>query len=184
MASPSKGGAVWQVMKVKLANDLMPPENTPTGAITPAEKATLTAWLDSGAPAGTTGITASDAGASGPVADPNVGPAALPCKPQYEFRAQGAAATDPFAVPLVNDTYQCFSFPVPFVAAEQAIAWAPIIDDARVVHHWILYGHKNTTAPVGCGDTGRVFLVGWAPGGQNGEMPPDVGLELPNPGSG
>jgi hypothetical protein len=84
---------------------------------------------------------------------------------------------------MVSDTYRCFSFQVPFTSTEQAVAWAPIIDDKRVVHHFILYGHKTTAVPDGCGDTGRVFVMGWAPGGGNGVMPPDVGLELPEPGT-
>ena len=107
----------------------------------------------------------------------------MPCTPKYQFRASGATATEPFVVPQVSDTYRCFAFQVPFAPTEQAVAWAPIIDDARVVHHLILYGHRTTTRPVGCGDTGRVFLMGWAPGGKNGIMPPDVGLELPDPGT-
>jgi hypothetical protein len=158
----------------------MPPANTPTGALTEAEKNTLLAWLDSGAPgSGTAACTGDPMPPPGPLP----GPASLPCKPQYEFRASGATATEPFAVPLAANTYRCFSFQVPFTPDEQAIAWAPLIDDSRVLHHWILYGHTNNLMPNGCGDPGRVFLVGWAPGGQNGKLPPDVGFELPDPGT-
>jgi hypothetical protein len=179
--APSGQGLVWESMRTKVTKGLMPPPTTPTGPLTAAEKATLLDWLNSGAPAGADACTpAPDAGA--PPSAPS-GPSTLPCTPKHEFRAHGAAATDPFPVPVEANAYRCFTFPVPFTAGEQAIAWAPIIDDARVIHHWILYGHKNTTMPTGCGDTGRVFLMGWAPGGQNGMLPPDVGLELPDPGS-
>jgi hypothetical protein len=173
---------IWESMKSKLAKGLMPPPTTPTGPLTDAEKATLTGWLNAGAPAATDACAAPpDAGA--PTGGPPTGPAALPCKPTHEFRAHGAAPADPFPVPVEMNAYRCFTFAVPFTAAEQAVAWAPIIDDARVIHHWILYGHKSTTMPTGCGDTGRVFLMGWAPGGHNGELPSDVGLELPDPGT-
>jgi hypothetical protein len=172
----------WQAIKTKVSAGLMPPGASPSGAMTADEKATLMAWVEAGAPKGT-GVCTAPGG--GPVVTPPAsGTEALPCTPRYEFRASDESpAKGAFAVPLASNTYQCFTFQVPFTAAEQAVAWAPIIDDARVVHHWILYGHSNTTRPTGCGDTGRVFLMGWAPGGQNGVMPPGVGLELPDPGS-
>jgi hypothetical protein len=180
--SPTGQGLIWESMRAKVSKGLMPPPTTPTGPLSPAEKDTLLAWLNAGAPAGADACTpAADAGP--PPAGPPTGVGALPCTPKHEFRAHGAGPTDPYPVPLEPNAYRCFTFPVPFTAGEQATAWAPIIDDARVIHHWILYGHKSTTMPTGCGDTGRVFLMGWAPGGHNGELPPDVGLELPDPGT-
>ncbi len=185
--APALGGqvAVRQMMKAKLEAGLMPPTSTPSGPLTATEKATLVAWLDAGTPMGGSATCAAapvDGGAPG-TPPSRAQPEPLPCKPEYEFRASGVSPTEPFQVPVVSDTYRCFSFPVPFTAGEQAIAWAPIIDDARVVHHWILYGHRTNVMPVGCGDPARVFLMGWAPGGRNGIMPADVGLELPDPGS-
>jgi hypothetical protein len=182
--APALGGqlSIRQVMKSKVETGKMPPPSTPTGPLTSEEKATLMGWLESGAPMGNQTACAPRPGAG---ADPAPAPPAaeLPCTPKYQFRASGASATDPFPVPQIKDTYRCFAFQVPFTAGEQAIAWAPIIDDRRVVHHWILYGHRTAARPIGCGDTGRVFLMGWAPGGKNGIMPPDVGLELPDPGT-
>ncbi len=185
--APALGGqqAIKQVMKTKVEGGKMPPPSTPSGPLSAAEKTTLMGWLDAGTPRGTaTSCNPGGAPPTPPTTPPVTPPRAdLPCTPKYEFRASGAGASEPFVVPQVKDTYRCFAFQVPFTAGEQAIAWAPIIDDERVVHHWILYGHRTPTRPVGCGDTGRVFLMGWAPGGQNGIMPPDVGLELPDPGT-
>jgi hypothetical protein len=171
----------WKAIKTKVTAGLMPPPGAPGGPLTAAEKTALLAWVDAGAMATTGSCTTPDGGASIPPAAS--GPASLPCTPKYQFRASGDAPDQPFSVPLASDTYKCFSFQTPFTAVEQAVGWAPVIDDARVVHHWILYGHNNTTKPDGCGDTGRVFLMGWAPGGGNGVMPPGIGLELPDPGS-
>ena len=180
--SPTGQGLIWESMRAKISKGLMPPPTTPTGPLSDGQKTILLDWLNAGAPAGTDACTPPpDAGP--PTGGPPTGPAALPCQPKHEFRAHGAGPTDPYPVPLEPNAYRCFTFPVPFAAAEQATAWAPIIDDARVIHHWILYGHKNTTMPTGCGDPGRVFLMGWAPGGHNGELPADVGLELPDPGT-
>jgi hypothetical protein len=181
-APGGKGLLVWQAMKSKLEKGLMPPPATPTGPLTAAEKAALTTWLAAGAP-GSDDACAPGPDAGVPTEPPASGPAALPCQPKYQFRAHGTADSDPFPVPVESNAYRCFTFAVPFTAGEQATAWAPIIDDARVIHHWILYGHSSTAMPTGCGDTGRVFLMGWAPGGRNGELPADVGLELPDPGT-
>jgi hypothetical protein len=183
--APALGGqtSVSQMMRTKIETGKMPPASTPTGPLSAEERATLMGWLAAGAQKGSASSCVQPA--PGSLAEPPVvtPSEALPCTPNHEFRASGATATDSFAVPLAGDTYRCFTFPVPFEGAEQAIAWSPLIDDTRVVHHFILYGHTSTTRPAGCGDPGRVFLMGWAPGGRNGIMPPDVGLELPNPGS-
>jgi hypothetical protein len=50
----------------------------------------------------------------------------------------------------------------------QAIAWRTITDNARILHHWILYGAN------------REFLVGWAPGKDGDMMEEDVGMLLVN----
>jgi cytochrome c5 len=178
--APGGSTEVWRSMKAKLAAGLMPPAGAPGGALTDSEKSTLVGWLDAGAPSDDSGAACASNGPPSPAAP--TGPDTLPCKPQYEFRAHGDGTT-PFAVPNASETYQCFSFPAPFTAAEQAIAFAPVVDNTRVVHHFILYGHTGTTMPEGCGDPNRVFLIGWAPGGGNVVMPSDVGLELPEPGS-
>ncbi len=175
---------VSDLMKQKVSAGLMPPQATPTGALTATDKATLLDWLNAGTPAAAKSCAPpADGGLTGDAQPAPVGPEALPCKPQYEFRAQGDTAKDPFVVPQVNDTYKCFPFPSPFTATEQGTAWAPILDDTRVIHHWILYANSGTTKPNGCNDPGRTFLTGWAPGGQNYIMPADVGLDLPSPGS-
>jgi Copper type II ascorbate-dependent monooxygenase, C-terminal domain/Copper type II ascorbate-dependent monooxygenase, N-terminal domain len=144
----------------------------------------LREWLEAGAPAADEGEQCGDA----PI-DPEepVGPDALPCTPTQVFTAFGDTADEPFHVPSqgADDLYQCFTFHSPVAEGEQAIAWAPIIDDERVVHHWILY-RTNTPQPDGgsgiCNMPGDAkFVAGWAPGGQNFMMPDDVGLEIGGP---
>jgi Copper type II ascorbate-dependent monooxygenase, C-terminal domain/Copper type II ascorbate-dependent monooxygenase, N-terminal domain len=95
----------------------------------------------------------------------------------------------PFLVPAqgAEDLYQCFAFKAPFTEPTQAIAWAPIIDDERVIHHWILYRTQQPQEEGGvfpCDLSLQVqadFIAGWAPGGENVIMPPGVGLELGSP---
>jgi hypothetical protein len=116
------------------------------------------------------------------------GPDALPCEPVAEFRAHDGNGGG-FVVPLVQDLYQCFVFASPFGAEEQGTAWAPIIEDARVVHHWLLLQNTDPTLQPGdsfpCGQSIQLdspMLMGWAPGTPNFVMPEEAGLELPGPG--
>jgi hypothetical protein len=142
----------------------------------------------SAAAAGGTGGSSTGTGGTGGVVGDGIGPEYLPCTPTRFFRAHASgSATAKYVVPNpTNDQYACFNFKSPFAPGEQAIASAPIIDDARVIHHYILYG---TTSPLtdgavstGCGSTsGAVHVSGWAPGGQYSVMEPDVGMVLDYP---
>jgi len=61
----------------------------------------------------------------------------------------------------------------------QVLAYRPITDNARVLHHWILY--ENASTGIFAGGLGGKFLLGWAPGSQGNTdgMPPEVGLYMP-----
>lgn len=175
--------SVWELAALRMSDPVSP--MPPAGHdITPADRDALLAWLQAGAPA-----AAADEHCHHDPVDPGepVGPDALPCTPTQVFTAFGDTADEPFHVPAqgADDLYQCFTFQSPVAAGEQAIAWAPIIDDERVVHHWILY-RTDTPQPDGgsgiCNMPGDAkFVAGWAPGGKNFIMPDDVGLELGGP---
>ena len=163
----------------------------PGGALPPEELAILDAWIDAGAPSGM--ASTEDGGV--PTAPP-VGPEHLPCEPTHEFLAHADQQLDqPYHLePGGNSGNQtlCFVYESPFGDTTQGIAFAPIIDDARVLHHWIIFGSETLPAGVEPGDVydcgaqgmpaGAQFLQGWAPGGLNNVMPPDQGRELPGPG--
>ncbi|MBX3191486.1 MAG: hypothetical protein KF819_31110 [Labilithrix sp.] len=156
----------------------------PQGAkLSAADMATLDTWIAGGAKA--IQGTCADAGS---IADAGpVGPDFLPC-PEEErttFLAHGDTLADPY--PLAADAgnlYMCFSWKAPWSGTHQATAFAPVIDDARAVHHWILYetatpqidgGAKKCAMPFDA-----KFLQGWAPGGTNRVLPDDIGLALPS----
>ncbi len=162
----------------------MPPSNRPQ--LAPEEIDAIERWLDTGAePGDGTACAPSDR----PV-DPGEGVEELPCTPEHVFRAHSSeGATDPFAVSPMpanagNETL-CFNFRSPFVEGEQAIGWAPVVDDDRVLHHYILFSTEteqpeNYVGPCHMPND-ATFLIGWAPGGGNSMMPDGVGLELPGP---
>ena len=155
----------------------------PNGGMSAAEQALVSDWIDAGMPA-------HEGAACDPIDDGDpepIGPDALPCEPTAEFRAF-ADGTDgePFAVPDVDDVYMCFVFDSPFGESTQGTAWAPVIDDERVVHHWLLLKTDNPDYVPGtsfvCGQDVTLetqMLMGWAPGTNNFVMPDEAGLELP-----
>lgn len=152
----------------------------PSGLLPDTDLAVLDVWLEAGAPAGDTACDAVDAG---PAPEP-IGEDALDCKVTQRFRAHAAGSTDGFHVPATaGNLYQCFTFASPFNGVMQGTAWAPIIDDERVVHHWLLYRTKTPQVDGGVTPCNMpmdaTVVAGWAPGGQNFVMPEDVGLEFP-----
>ena len=155
----------------------------PDGVLDPAQRAIVEDWLAAGLPAS----EGDDCEPEGPAEDP-VGPEYLPCDADSLVLA-GAAGGGGFEVPVVDDLYACFVFDSPFTADQQGIAWAPVIDDARVVHHMLLLTSDDPDLEAGsavpdCASltVGSNMVMGWAPGSKNFIMPDDVGLELPDPG--
>ena len=177
VSDPSR--AVYEMMLERLTD---PEDPMPPGAdIDPADRDVLVAWLQQGAPASEDSCVGEGGSGSGGAAP---GPDTLPCEPTHVFTAHAPGAGAGFAVPEVGaeNLYQCFTFASPFGDATQATAWAPIIDDERVLHHWILY---RTATPQEDGGVmpcampaDATFVSGWAPGGDNFVLPDDIGLEL------
>ncbi len=150
------------------------------------DKQVLREWIAAGAPEDPD----ADCGDTTPPPVDPVGPQALDCEVTDTFTAHAPDSAEGFVVPAqgAEDLYQCFAFQTPYDIPTQATAWAPIIDDERVVHHWILYRNKspNTDGAVFPCDAGLQlqadFVAGWAPGGQNMTMKEGVGLELAEAG--
>jgi hypothetical protein len=153
------GEPTWKHMQAHIHGETppMPPPGYPQ--LTTDELAALDAWFAAEAPAG------HELCAGGPDAgSARIGPDFLPCKPNQFFTASNGSGGK-YAVPKgTKDKYVDFYFPNPFAAGEQAIAWAPVIDNQRVIHHYILFG--------GAGQ----LVVGWGPGDPNHVMDEDLGL--------
>jgi hypothetical protein len=174
------GRAVAEVIRERLVDETSP--MPPTGEMTDDERAVLDGWLAAGAPA----YAGPDCDDPPPV-EPPIGPDALDCTPSHTFVAHADGSADAYHVPAqgADNLYQCFTFKSPFDGVRQGTAWAPIIDDERVLHHWILY-RTATVQPDGgvmpCNmPQDATFVAGWAPGGLNFVLPDDVGLELGGP---
>jgi hypothetical protein len=164
------------------AGSMPPPTaNTP---LSTEQKAALLSWVNAGAP-GNECVS----NKPGCPEDPNlcVGEQFLPCVPDaYILAYSPEDRAQKFVVRAgVSDHYDCFQFANPFYGTGRLItAEAPVIDNANVVHHWLLFG--GTTGTDGQVNTGScidpqlgdTLLTGWAPGGTNQVYPSDVGVRI------
>ena len=179
---PSPSDATTPVAEMVLARlhdpvSIMPP----AGELAPEKMGTLEGWIMAGMP-------------RNPVDDcddPGTGDGGqdvgdLPCTPSHTFVGHATGSDDPFHVPQQSDLYMCYTFASPFGASTQVTAYAPIVDDERVLHHWIMYKTSTAQPDGGAGPCNMPwdaqFLAGWAPGGENAVFPDDVGLETAGPG--
>jgi hypothetical protein len=163
----------------------MPPAQSPIPEA--ADVARVRAWVESGAPAG----EACEGEVQPPGADPRppLPPPNPECDYVFELRAHGSPVPNddsPYMVPPLKDLYVNFSFQVPWVGEAQAIEFHPIVDDARVLHHYLLYTFPvggalaNGSILPGFGmHPAESLVAGWAPGGSPTVMPANVGLQMP-----
>lgn len=164
----------------------MPPRGNPR--LNAAEIATLRAWFEGGTQGRAADESCPDLGQPGKILEQTEAPE--DCENFYDFLAHGKGAandTTPFDVSAATsgDLYECFNFKVPWGEDPlQGLYFAPLPDDERVLHHYILYGIENATdlqdGSIGCGEsTGRLRMEGWAPGRGPSVMPAGIGYEMP-----
>jgi hypothetical protein len=152
---------VYELMELRVHDSAnpMPPQQ----ALTAEQLAGIDAWVAAGAPAGDDptcgGVTSMP-----PVMD------SWPdhCDATYKIVSHGSGGdSQPYIVPAGQELHPNVSVAAPWGSeAVQGIAFRPITDNTKVLHHWILYGSK------------REFLVGWAPGKDTTPLPADVGMNL------
>lgn len=161
----------------------MPPP--PNARMSESEIDILANWVSAGMPEGQT------CDVPPPVRDPSDFVEEQPeeqCDHVFDVTAYGAGDVDgKFEVPLETDAYLCFTYRVPWNQPVHALSLRPIVDDARVLHHYLLYsgGEERFVGQVkGCNGRheGAALLAGWAPGGVDAVLPEGVGQEMPGPG--
>jgi hypothetical protein len=117
---------------------------------------------------------------------PIIGPNGESC---YEFRNHGQPiAEDTSKYPILpGEQYVCNHFVIPWQGDMEMVSYSTLYDNQAVLHHWLLYdvpatGQDGTFEPcIGTHVLQDAQLVaGWAVGSNDVEMPPDVGLRMPN----
>jgi hypothetical protein len=171
----------------------MPPASS--DPLTAAEKETLNAWLDEGAPAGAAcGASAPSEGPATPTTPDGVvrdgtepiNREGLEC---YTLTAHNGDLKTPYAVGAARDAYFNFTFKAPWKGMAYGVIFRPIIDNKSVIHHWLLFqdtpaGKPGPAVPsIGAHPAGQL-LAGWAPGGETlnlrEQVKESVGIELPD----
>ena len=202
----------YEIVRIRVNKEMgtLPmPQGLPMEA---AELSTLNAWLMGGAQAGTACATgAGGAGGVVPTAgtggtnlkpgannqcdvmtnyDPLVARDGETC---YEFlthNVSGESDTTKFAIPP-DESYSQLYYGIPWPAGTVATRFGADFDNLAYLHHWLGFStNVNTPGVVSknvLGTTlgeGTELVGGWAVGGCNTEFPADVGLKLPDPGTG
>jgi hypothetical protein len=170
VAVSDKSKKVFQMigMRVHDAMRPMPPQDK----LTASELSGIDAWIAAGAPSAADPTCAAANGGSPTGATTPSDDWAWPtnCDATYKIMIHGDGGVDtPYMVPAGQEMHPQIAVQAPWNNEEvQMIAWRAITDNAKVLHHWILYGPS------------REHLVGWAPGKEhNAEMPADVGMHMP-----
>jgi cytochrome c551/c552 len=154
---------------------VMPP---PPAQLSADEKKTLTDWLAKKAPA-----SAEKCGGSSTPETPSETPTTVDeCDVEMDFRA---GFDKPFTVPTTPDYYQCFYFKPEFAEGVVGKGFLPLIDNDKVIHHWLLFVRDDASKKAGTSERctgvnpGATLIAGWAPGGEPTIAPDDVGIQLP-----
>jgi mono/diheme cytochrome c family protein len=151
----------------------------PPGGMSADNVAALDTWIASGASAGP---DATCAGLAPPPVTTETAEFVWPADCEEFYTLTTSSRTNPadkYVIAAGNEEHPQFTFDAPWGNDDvQVLAYRPITDNAKVLHHWILY--QNAGGGIFGGAGGGKFLVGWAPGSQgNTGMPDDVGLYMP-----
>jgi hypothetical protein len=190
---------VFEVMPARLeAKEIakrMPPSTS--DALTTIELQSLEAWLSAGASDNAELCDVTEAPAPGsdttvqPISDPTTAISTTPVTYDdpnltcHKFLAHAEGSmTDPYSVSTQPDLLVSFIFTAPWKEMRWVRSMKAIIDEERVVHHWLLY---RTTRPGTDGaimaSTGvhsdGLLMHGWAPGGNDLYFRSDLGAEMP-----
>lgn len=186
---PPASGATIATAKLKVFNDWLAAGAqavTPSCAITVKGGSTTPPTPPTSTPTTTptTGQGTTSPGGSGGASDMpiNYNDPLMKC---YEFRAHAAGdKVAPFSVTTDPDQYTNFTFNAPWQGMMYARSFRVLDGNKNVIHHWLLYKNIATVADgaaspsIGAHPDGEL-VHGWAPGGSNLYLDPDVGLEMP-----
>ena len=182
--APGKTETVGARALARIHDDALPMPPPPNARVTDAEAKILKDWIDAGAKDGSCAST--DPPTGGPEQEPEAPlPEDVTC---YTLKARQSAANDKYAVPTTPDLYQCFDYAPPWGSKKvQVVRARPIIDNDKVLHHWILYNRTvqvvdGSNAACSGAHPDAAFVTGWAPGGDGMTMPDDVGLRVESGG--
>lgn len=161
---------VHELVVARIADDARPMPPAPNRRLSEPERKTLSDWIAAGAPRGsddcnntTTPIT----------------PEGLSCAPDLSLAPESEWEMPDSA----GDEYVCWGVDLARDPPTQITAFAPKIDNTKIVHHVVLYEAPSSYSrtPKSCNAGAAIswrMVLGWAPGTKNFELPADVGFPV------
>lgn len=202
--SATTGAPYYALANERVHSEASPMPPTSQDRMPEASIAALTQWLEAGAPRNTESCSGGefpgdgDGDGDGTVVPPISDVTEIiydPINPEDCDATIDLLAFDPkdpskgFPVSSSTaNTYECFIYDVPHTEKMQGLQIEAIIDDQRVLHHWLVY--EQAGAAPGKQDyyncagqhPNAALIGGWAPGRGDTKMPRGVGLRLPEKG--
>ncbi len=160
---------VYELVKERIADDARPMPPSPQPRLTSDERATIEKWIASGAESSPATCT-NEA--------PKDGVKPLSCKPDQVLKASRPYSLKPDGP---TDQYVCFGVDVNVPKKRHVIGLAPLVDNKQIVHHILLFRTNKAVSPEpfecdAFGSAAWTLVAGWAPGGDNLELPKEAGF--------
>lgn len=169
LAKAGAGGKkIYEMVAGRIKDAARPMPPSPNALLTAAESKTLEGWIAGGAKASAEKCT------SDKPAD-DVKP--LNCTPDTTLKG-----TAKYTMPQgVLDEYVCVGIDVNLNAKKHITALAPHLDNKTILHHILLFQSNKAESPTptpcaAFGSAAWKLVAGWAPGGDNLELPPEAGI--------
>jgi hypothetical protein len=120
--------------------------------------------------------------AGGDAGSPQAADDGLKC---YPMLAHNGDFQTPYALGIAKDAYTAFTFAAPWKETEYAVLFRPVIDNQKVIHHWLLFQDNEPATPgPGVVENGThpnsTMMAAWLPGTEALDLRVgEIGLELP-----
>jgi hypothetical protein len=160
---------VFELLKERIHDDNRPMPPSPQPRLDEKELAAIDGWIAAGAKS--TGVSCKNEA-------PKDGVKPLSCKPDTVLKASKPFTMQPGSA---LDQYVCFGVDINLDKKRHVTALAPNVDNKQIVHHILLFQTNNAESaePFACAAFGSAawkLVAGWAPGGDNLELPKEAGF--------
>jgi hypothetical protein len=169
-SDPSK--KVYELLGTRIHDNVKPMPPPPNMRLSATDTTTLDNYIAAGAPKSTE-MCSTTQNPDGGVVDP------LNCTPDVHMKS-----TMQWTMPTAStDEYVCYGYDVTTPDPKHIIAFAPHVDNAKIVHHILVFqaDAAEPTTPAKCSSGGKAgwrIVYVWAPGGKNMYLPKEAGFPL------
>jgi hypothetical protein len=167
---------VYELIPLKINDDAKPMPPSPNERLSAADRKTLSDFATAGAP-------------RGPDSCENVTPPGtinpkVSCTPDLTL-----SPSEPWEMPQdTTDEYVCWGIDLTRPTPTHITAFVPKIDNTELVHHVVMYEASSSYSakPTPCSGGSALswrMVLGWAPGAQGIELPPEAGFPIATTGA-